>query len=161
LNAGMMLSDDPYGDVNPVPYLTRQLYIPELSVGRLVETPEDIVGTLDRFVSPSVNGHLDPTTSLTTGYDFLFDGASPVNGFLSTRLGAANAGTLLDDPSQTGDSWTLSQLIGAFLPVAPASAPSITSLNGHASHYQFQPPVNDVTGASSPLFTTTALAGSS
>ena len=59
----------------PVPYLTRQLYIPNLAVGRLVETPEDIIGTLDRFVSTTVNGHLDPTTSLTTGYDFLYDGA--------------------------------------------------------------------------------------
>ena len=29
---------------NPVPYLTRQLYIPELAVGRLVETPDDIIG---------------------------------------------------------------------------------------------------------------------
>ncbi len=74
-----MLSDDPYGDVNPVPYLNRQLYIPELSVGRLVETPAEIVDTLNRFVSPAVSGHLDPTTSLTTGYDFLFDGAQGVN----------------------------------------------------------------------------------
>ena len=79
LNAGQMLSDDPYGDVNPVPYLNRQLYIPELSVGRLIETPAEIVDTLNRFVSPAVSGHLDPTTSLTTGYDFLFDGAQGVN----------------------------------------------------------------------------------
>ena len=54
--AGQMLSDDPYGDVNPVPYLNRQLYIPDLAVGRLVETPADIVATLNRFVSPAVSG---------------------------------------------------------------------------------------------------------
>jgi hypothetical protein len=63
-----MLSDDPYGDVNPVPYLTRQLYIPELSVGRLVETPEDIVATLNNFVSPRLSGDLDPST---VAYDWL------------------------------------------------------------------------------------------
>jgi len=161
LNAGQMLSDDPFGDVNPVPYLTRQLYIPELSVGRLVETPEDIVATLNRFVSPLVNGRLDPTTSLTTGYDFLYDGAQVVNSPLNARFGT-QAQTLLDNPAVTGDSWTLSQLIGAFLPTATGtSAPSITSLNGHASHFQFQPPSNDSTGAPEPLLTTSAVTGSS
>ncbi len=156
LNLGQMLSDDPYGDVNPVPYLTRQLYIPELSVGRLVETPTDIVATLNRFVTFS--GRLDPTTSLTTGYDFLFDGASAVNTALRTRVGATAAATLFDDPAQTGDSWTLALLLGAFLP--PNGAPSITSLNGHASHYQFEPPRDDLTGARSSLFTTSALTSS-
>ena len=158
LNAGQMLSDDPYGDVNPVPYLNRQLYIPELSVGRLIETPAEIVDTLNRFVSPAVSGHLDPTTSLTTGYDFLFDGAQGVNDALKARVGAANAQALLDNPAVTGDTWTLAQLIGAFTP-STGSAPSITSLNGHASHFQFQPPNAD-NGARAPLYTTTNFTGS-
>jgi CSLREA domain-containing protein len=155
LNAGQMLSDDPYGTTSPVPYLTRQLYVPNLSVGRLVETPADIVRTLNNFVSTSVGGHLDPTSSLTTGYDFLFDGAQGVNAALSSRVGPTNAAHLFDNPAVTGDSWDLSQLLAAFLP--SSGAPSITSLNGHASHYQFEPPNSDTTGARSPLFTSDML----
>src|SRR6185503_7786187 len=84
LRLGNFLSDDPYGDVNPVPYLTRQLHVPELAVGRLVETPGQIVGAIGRFVS--FQGRLDPQTSLTTGYDFLTDGAQTVKARLDTRL---------------------------------------------------------------------------
>jgi Tol biopolymer transport system component len=162
LNAGQMLSDDPYASTSPVPYLTRQLYLPNLAVGRLVETPEDIIATLNRFVGTSVNGHLDPQTSLTTGYDFLFDGATAINLLLGGRVGTANAKSLLDNPGQTGDSWALSDLIGSttskFLPTG-GTAPSITSLNGHASHYQFGPPANDA-GLRSALLTTSAVTGS-
>src|SRR5262249_15201429 len=150
LNLSEMLSDDPYGTTAPLPYLTRQLYIPSLSVGRLVETPEDIIGTLNRFVSPAVNGRLDPSTALTTGYDFLYDSSSTINGYMQTRFPTANAAkSLLDNPlvpsgpNLPGDSWTLAQLVGAFLPTT-APPPSITSLNGHASHFQFQGPTQDV-----------------
>jgi hypothetical protein len=150
LNAGQMLSDDPYGTVRPVPYLTRQLYVPQLAVGRLVETPDQIVATLDRF--GTYNGRLDPQTALTTGYDFLYDGAQGVDAALSGRVGAANAAALLDNPAVPGDSWTKSDLLNAFLPAG--GAPSIASLNGHASHYQFEPP------GGTDLFTTDDLAAS-
>jgi Tol biopolymer transport system component len=154
LNAGEMLSDDPYGDTNPIPYLTRQLYIPELAVGRLVETPADIVRTLNNFVSTAVGGKLDPTSSLTTGYDFLNDGAQQVNNAFS-RFGN-NANTLFDDPTSTTDGWTLQNLLDSFLPLTGA-APSITSLNGHASHYQFAPSIRP---SGTPLFTTTDVTNS-
>ena len=77
---------------------------------------------------------------------------------LKARVGAANAQALLDNPAVTGDTWTLAQLIGAFTP-STGSAPSITSLNGHASHFQFQPPNAD-NGARAPLYTTTNFTGS-
>jgi len=83
-----------------------------------------------------------------------------VNSALAGRVGAGNARALLDNPAVIGDSWTLAQLTGALLPTT-GSAPTIASLNGHASHYQFQPPNNDSTGARSALFTTDALSGSS
>ena len=104
-----MLSDDPYATTAPVPYLTSWLlYVPNLSVaGRLVETPDDIIRTLNNSVSLSVNGVLNPTTSLTTGYDFLYDGATAV----STALGAAATGTA--NKTAINDIWTKSTLIGA------------------------------------------------
>ncbi len=136
LHAGQMLSDDPYATLEPVPYLNRQLYVPRLAVGRLVETPAEIVGTLSRFTA--FNGRLNPTTSLTTGYDFMQDGAATINAPFASRFGTG--ASTLPTPIATGlADWTTSGLIDAFLP-SGGSAPSITSLNGHADHFQFAPP---------------------
>ena len=57
----------------------RELFVPELAVGRLVESRADIVKALDTFTQ--YNGQLDPATTssaLVTGYDFLTDGAQAV-----------------------------------------------------------------------------------
>ena len=45
-------------------------------VGRLVETPAEIVAALDQYLA--VHGRIDPTTALSSGYDFLSDGAAAV-----------------------------------------------------------------------------------
>ena len=80
-----VLSDDPYATTDPIPYLQRQLFVPQLAVGRLVETPAQITGALDRFVA--FGGDLDPASARTTGYDFLKDGAAA----LPPRLPASSA----------------------------------------------------------------------
>ena len=49
--------------------------VPDLPVGRLVETPAEITGMIDAFLA---DGVLDPTRSLVTGYDFLADAADAV-----------------------------------------------------------------------------------
>ena len=67
LAAGKVLSDDPYGDDNPQDFLGRQLYLPDISVGRLVETPADIEASVQRFVD--FGGELDSSTALATGYE--------------------------------------------------------------------------------------------
>ena len=58
--------------------------MPDLPVGRLVETPAEITGMIDAFLADSV---LDPTTSLVTGYDFLTDGATSVQSTHERRPG--------------------------------------------------------------------------
>ncbi len=145
LRAGQMLSDDPYGTLEPVPYLNRQLYVPRLSVGRLVETPAEIVATLNRFTT--FGGRLNPATSLVTGYDFMQDGATAINAPFASRFGGG--AVTLPSPIATGSAnWTRASLLGAFLPTG-GSAPSITSLNGHADHFEFAPP-----SVAPPFFTT-------
>jgi hypothetical protein len=151
LRLGNFLSDDPYGDVNPVPYLNRQLYIPELAVGRLVETPAQMIGAIGRFVSFS--GRLDPQTSLTTGYDFLTDGAQRVKTSLDGRVGVTHSDQLINE------TWDKNQLVAKLLPAG--GAPSIVSLNGHADHYRFQAPLNATGPNRPPLFTTGDLVASS
>jgi CSLREA domain-containing protein len=149
LRLGNFLSDDPYGDLNPVPYLNRQLYVPELAVGRLVETPTQIIGTVNRFVSFS--GRLAPQTALTTGYDFLADGAQKVKTSFDGRLGAGSTGLI-------NNTWDKSQLMQLLLPAT--GAPSMISLNGHADHFRFQPPLGATGSTRPPLFSTADLVAS-
>jgi CSLREA domain-containing protein len=149
LRLGNFLSDDPYGDVNPVPYLNRQLHIPELAVGRLVETPTQIIGTVNRFVSFS--GRLAPQTALTTGYDFLADGAQKVKTSFDGRLGGGSTGLI-------SNVWDKSLLMQLLLPAT--GAPSMVSLNGHADHFRFQPPAGATGTSRPPLFSTADLIAS-
>ena len=68
------------------------LPVPELPVGRLVETPAEITGDDRRLPRPTAS--LDPTSSLVTGYDFLTDAADAVQGAMSAAFGA-DAETLI------------------------------------------------------------------
>ena len=106
LVAAKMLSDDPYGTTEPVPFFNQQLDVPDLVTGRLVETPTNINAQLDAFIGGTTPGHLHPATALTTGYDFLSDGATAV----SQALGAAATGTA--NKTAINDTWTKSTLIG-------------------------------------------------
>ena len=136
LAAAKMLSDDPYGTTEPVPFFNQQLDVPDLVTGRLVETPANINAQLDAFLAGSTPGHLHPATALTTGYDFLSDGATAV----SSALSAAAPGTA--NKSAINDTWTKSTLIGSgalLLPSTGAAAPDIISLNAHADHNRFEP----------------------
>ena len=68
---GLLPTDDALADVN---YSGQGPYMPELALGRLVETPAQIIGQVDQYVTR--NGAIAPTRALTTGYDFLKDGAT-------------------------------------------------------------------------------------
>ena len=86
-----VLSDDPYATTDPIPYLQRQLFVPQLAVGRLVETAAQITGTLTRFLD--FGGDLDPTSARTSGYDFLQDGANGVAAAFAGIVGAPQPAT--------------------------------------------------------------------
>ena len=77
LITGFLLTDDPYGDPNPTLIQNeRLLYTSEVAIGRLVESPSDILTAIGNFTR--FNGRLDPGTSsssLSTGYDFIEDAA--------------------------------------------------------------------------------------
>lgn len=63
-----ILTDDPYGTFGaPFPWLGNYVYIPDVALGRLVETPDQIVAQLAHF--ESTDGKLDPKTALVTGAD--------------------------------------------------------------------------------------------
>ena len=51
-----MLSDDPYGTTEPVPFFNGQLDVPDLVTGRLVETPANINAQLAAFIAGTTPG---------------------------------------------------------------------------------------------------------
>ena len=115
-----VLTDDYYADKTPIPYSSRWLYVPDVAVARLVETPAEIAGTIDKFLNVD-KGVLTGGSSVVTGQDFMTDGAQRVNQILT------NAG--LDAQMETPDTWSLDDL-RTDLPDS-----DVGNLNSHYTHF--------------------------
>ena len=124
-----VLSDDPYATTDPIPYLQRQLFVPQLDVGRLVEDTAQITGALDRFLA--FGGVLDPASARTSGYDFLQDGANGVAAAFADIVGAPQPTT---SPPLIGNLWTRDTLANAL-----STGAGLFGMNGHADHRRLQP----------------------
>ena len=131
LRLGYFLSDDPYGDVDPIPFFDRQLHIPDVPVGRLPTNPDAAVRAVTRFTA--FDGRLAPATAVTTGYEFLNDGARQVDAGLRAIQGVGGS----NPPGLIGDAWNKADLTAAFLP--GGVPPDLSSINGHADHRGFEP----------------------
>ncbi len=131
LRQGYFLSDDPYGDVDPIPFFDRQLHIPDVPVGRLPTTPAAAARAVVRFTA--FDGRLAPVTAATSGYDFLTDGAQQVDAALRSIPGVAG----VNPPGLIGNTWTKATLLAGLL---PGGVPrDLTSINGHADHRGVEP----------------------
>ena len=119
LRLGYVLSDDFLASSTDVSLHGNTFPVPDIAIGRLVETQSNIEGMLDSFLAPGGSA-LTPTTSLVTGYDFLADAATSIKTTLASRIGgaAANHETLITNrgvspgtvgPPPTG-SWTATDL---------------------------------------------------
>jgi hypothetical protein len=90
LRLGYVLGQDFYGASQTVEIKNTSLPIPDLAVGRLVETAPDVTGMLDAYLL-TINGVLEtPDSALVSGYDFLEDNALAVQQEFET------AGTAVD-----------------------------------------------------------------
>ncbi|MDP3879300.1 MAG: PKD domain-containing protein [Dehalococcoidales bacterium] len=123
---GYNLSDDYYVDKQPTAWQGRALYIPDIPIGRLVETPQEISKAALTFLDPAVDGVLSPETALVTGYDFFNDGAELTADFLDDAVATTRA---------IDSNWDRGFLLSEFLGQNGSSAPDITSLNAHFTHY--------------------------
>lgn len=159
LAAGFYLSDDPLAvmDSFSAGELESVMVIPDLKIGRLVETPAEIVTTIATFISQDGVldlSLLDPESghkSLITGYDFLVDTASIV------RSRWKNAFDVTTPPSSTspvdgalvGGTWGLPSVGDRVAALREhfsgngGATYGVTSINGHASHYQMGVPGAD------------------
>ena len=145
LRGGYLLSDDPYGDLNPVPWLDSALYVPDIAIGRLVETPADITKAVDQFVAS--NGVRTPVAAYTAGYDFNSDGAQLVADRLA-KLVAANTSR-----TSISGSWSKTDAVGGMA----AAAHGYISVNAHYDAYRALPADEFSGGTQNQLLTPTDL----
>ena len=111
LKSNYYLSQDDYGASRDLSFKTDVLPIPDLAVGRLVETSAEIATLLDAFAQGG--GQLAaPQTALVTGYDFLADAASEVAAELEAGLPAASEVETLISARELApaESWTADDL---------------------------------------------------
>jgi hypothetical protein len=146
-----ILTDGAYGAFTSIPWLGHDLLLPQVSVSRLVETPGDMVGQINRYLQSSGYtgtpqsgvGTLNPTTAVVSGYDFLADGATGVRTNLKANFSGLSAPDTfssgrfaINDPTKTDPPWSAADVITDFL---TASTPaSIGSFNAHYNHYELQ-----------------------
>ncbi len=147
-----ILTDGAYGAFTSIPWLGHDLLLPQLSVSRLVESPADMLGQINRYLGlngisapQTAAGTLNPQKILPTGYDFLADGAQAVRNNLHTvGFGAATlqdtiglaANPSISVPGLAQPPWTAGDVRTTFL--QSASPADIASLNAHYNHYELE-----------------------
>ena len=123
---GCVLTDDYYVDTAPVPWMGRELYVPDYAIGRLVETPDEIIGVLNTFAAN--DGKLAVDSALVTGYSFLSDEASDIAKVLRDH------GITVSD--LISENWTAADLLQHL-----STNSDVESINAHCNHWQIGPPV--------------------
>ncbi len=117
LKLGYVLGQDEYGSSQEISSKESNFPIPDLAVGRLVETASEVTGMLNAYLRTQAGVLPPPSSLLVTGYDFLADAALAVQNELQTGAGL-QADTLIQprqlsptDPS----AWTADQLRSSLL----------------------------------------------
>ncbi len=113
LRLNYILGQDEYGSSNSLSLRDGDFPLPDLAVGRLVESAAEMNTMLAAYLSTAAGVIDDPDSTLVTGYDFLVDTAEAVNNELVLGAGAVRHDTLItaadispDDPR----SWTADDL---------------------------------------------------
>jgi hypothetical protein len=138
-----VLTDGAYGAFTQLKWLGHDLPLAQTPVARLLESPAEIKGQFQQFVDSG--GVLSSARELTTGYDFLTDGANDIQGALtSPNRFPGMAGDTLISPTGATNPWTAADLRLKFFGVdasnnVVADVPDIVSPNAHYSHWLAQP----------------------
>jgi CSLREA domain-containing protein len=112
LRRGYILSQDAYGAGPTLRAGTTEVVLPELAVGRLVETAAEATTMLDAYLA-TANGVVEtPSSAFVSGYDFLSDAATAIAGELALGLNAAPRSLIADPQKSPNDPsmWTATQL---------------------------------------------------
>jgi hypothetical protein len=114
LRNNYVLGQDEYGSSTSIPRGDHAMPIPDIAVGRLVDTAAEASHMLDAYTA--TNGVITPGSALVTGYDFVADAAKSVSTELSAGINQAGC-------SATSSCVTPDQLIAK--QGAPSGDPSI------------------------------------
>ncbi len=132
LRSNHYLTDDYFADKDPSTVATGEMYVPDLAVGRLIGSPQEMMDFIDSFLA-------QPSTVvnnvLVTGYDFVQDAGTAVCNDWKADLGVNKL-----QCQNIGDTWTLDNLRGAQL--STSTRYEVQSINGHADHGGEGVPVN-------------------
>jgi len=150
---GYVITDDKIGDFDPLPWFGSQLYVPDVGIGRVVESPTEIIGQADRVLGtatlPAMKSLDVTTSSFTAGYDFLRDGAQEIDQTLRSRASGGPA-------SKISETWTAQDVTTAL-----DANPRVSSVLAHYDHYRALPAANNLSAnAPTPLFNATDLRSS-
>lgn len=114
------LTDDFYVSRSP------EFFLPELASGRLVESPSQIIGQLDAFLSKQ---DVTLREGVVTGYDAFKDGAQ-------YQCATLQDAQVASDCSLIGNAWTS----GAFRAIILNEPHDVVSINNHADSHGFGTP---------------------
>ena len=128
------LSDDQYGAASVLDIQGTTVPLQTAAVGRLVETPSDILLTIDSYLTTTDGGlghqAIVPSSTLATGYSFMQPPASEVAAAFAQGVSPGTNTTLIsaeDDPPSA--SWTASDLSTALF----GAHHDLVFLGGHFS----------------------------
>ena len=128
-----VLTDQAYGNFARVPFLGQDLPLAQVSVSRLVETPEEITGQFTQYLAAS--GRLDVHSALTTGDDFFVDGGQDTSAALGSQFGLTTGLDTLFPPASV---WTRQDLLDHFFQKS-GGVPDAGALYAHYNHWLLQP----------------------
>lgn len=131
------LADDYYADREPTLYQDHELYLPDVGIGRLVESPSDMIRIIDAFLANPVTTLADQDAVLVSGYDFVQDMATNI----CTAWQTDYANTSVANCSLIGDNWPGGSLRSAQLRTGQPY--KIQLIAGHAAHWVEGAPNND------------------
>jgi hypothetical protein len=138
-----VLTDGAYGAFTQLKWLGHDLPLAQTPVARLLETPAEMEGQFQQYIDS--NGVLNSASELTTGYDFLTDGANDIQSALtSPNRFPGIAGDTLISPTGSTSPWTAADLRLKYFGTDSAgnpvgNVPDIISPNAHYSHWLAQP----------------------
>jgi hypothetical protein len=153
LAANMILTDDYLADREPGVWQDKQeneyeLFVADYAVGRLVETPAEMVAFIDTYLAG--NKVIATANALVTGYDFVQDGATLIKTLFSND-------TIATDADLIGANWPGANLRGKYLIASPRF--DVYSVNGHSTHLAAGVPDKDDLTAAQILASPTDLRG--
>lgn len=159
LTEGLYLSDDPLAvrDAIQVEQLDGALFLPDLNLGRLVETSSEIITAIATYISQDGVldlSQLDAATGhkvLVTGYDFLTSAARQISERWKNAFGIStpDSSSAPVDGSLIGGDWGYSSVperqnaLRARMAGNGGARYGVMSISGHATHYEEGVPGTD------------------